>query len=234
MANIRTVSSLADVNNALQEMNINAIDQAGQVQFRLHEQTSLQEAAKIKMNTQPGKHGFNVVNPELLDCKYRVKVALEESYNTMFDACMRQCDDELLPVEASIAELKALELSTDQQIPHIGPDVFHRNRGVQQMLYPNPPFDIYPGYEYGTAHQRVPYQPAYTTQSEIDDAIARDKRAQRAVWAAKLRFMEARKDVLEKKKIEMERRMRAEYERVMEDPSDLGVGYTEYHFLPLV
>jgi hypothetical protein len=41
MANIRTISSLTEVNGVLQEMGINAIDQAGQVQFLLHEQASL-------------------------------------------------------------------------------------------------------------------------------------------------------------------------------------------------
>jgi hypothetical protein len=143
MANIRTVSSLGEVNGALQEMGINTIDQAHQVQFRLHKQTSLKEATEIKMMIQTGRHGFRLVNPELLDCKFDARVKLEEWYNTMLDACMAQCDHELFSLEASIAELKDLMLSTDDQIPHIGPEVHHRNRGVQQMLYPNPPVCLF-------------------------------------------------------------------------------------------
>ena len=41
MANIRTVSSLAEVNGVLEEMGIDTIGGANQVQFRLHEQASL-------------------------------------------------------------------------------------------------------------------------------------------------------------------------------------------------
>lgn len=149
MANIRTVSSLGEVNGALQEMGINTIDQAHQVQFRLHKQTSLKEATEIKMMIQTGRHGFRLVNPELLDCKFDARVKLEEWYNTMLDACMAQCDHELFSLEASIAELKDLMLSTDDQIPHIGPEVHHRNRGVQQMLYPNPPVCLFLFFFYG-------------------------------------------------------------------------------------
>jgi hypothetical protein len=82
-------------------------------------------------------------NFELLDCKFEAKVELDQYFNTMLDACMVQCDQELLPLEARIAELKALMLSTDQQIPHVGPDVKYRNREVQQMLYPHPPVCLY-------------------------------------------------------------------------------------------
>lgn len=82
-------------------------------------------------------------NFELLDCKFEAQVELDQYFNTMLDACMVQCDQELLPLEARIAELKALMLSTDQQIPHVGPDVKYRNREVQQMLYPHPPVCLY-------------------------------------------------------------------------------------------
>ncbi|EAY74422.1 hypothetical protein OsI_02312 [Oryza sativa Indica Group] len=228
MANIRTVSSLGEVNGALQEIGINTIDQAHQVQFRLHKQTSLKEATEIKMMIQTGRHGFRLVNPELLDCKFDARVKLEEWYNTMLDACMAQCDHELFSLEASIAELKDLMLSTDDQIPHIGPEVHHRNRGVQQMLYPNPPFPIDPDYEFGTPQQRVPYQAAYTTDAERNDAVSRDKRAQRAVWNTNLRLLEVKKSALEKNKTELERRLKAEFKKVNEQQSDLGVGYANY------
>ena len=128
---------------------------------------------------------------------------------------------------ASIAELKDLMLSTDDQIPHIGPEVHHRNRGVQQMLYPNPPFPIDPDYEFGTPQQRVPYQAAYTTDAERNDAVSRDKRAQRAVWNTNLRLLEVKKSALEKK-TELERRLKAEFKKVNEQQSDLGVGYANY------
>lgn len=143
MANIRTVSSLDEVNDALQEMGITVIDQAPQVQFRLHEQASLTEATKMRTRTRPGRHGFRLVNPELLDCKVNAKVVLEECCKTLLKASMVQCDNELLPLEARIAQLKELFLSTDDQIPHIGPEVHERNRGVQQMLYPNPPVCLF-------------------------------------------------------------------------------------------
>ncbi|BAS72557.1 Os01g0539900, partial [Oryza sativa Japonica Group] len=139
MNSIRTVASLDEVNGVLQEMGINAIGQAHQVQFCLHEQTSLKEATEIKVITRPGRHGFKLVNPELLNCKFKAKVKLDVCYKTMFNACMVQCDQELLPLEARIAQLKNLILSTDDQIPHRGPEVDQRNRGVQLMLYPEPP-----------------------------------------------------------------------------------------------
>jgi hypothetical protein len=48
---------------------------------------------------------------------------------------MAECDLELLPLQAHIAQLKQLLLSTDAQIPHIGLAPKERNRWVQQMLY---------------------------------------------------------------------------------------------------
>ena len=75
----------------------------------------------MKTKARPGRHGFKLVNPELL-----------EDFNTMFEACMAECDLELLPLQAHIAQLKQLLLSTDAQIPHIGLAPKERNRWVQQ------------------------------------------------------------------------------------------------------
>uniref|UniRef100_A0A0E0GSS0 Uncharacterized protein n=1 Tax=Oryza nivara TaxID=4536 RepID=A0A0E0GSS0_ORYNI len=230
MNNIRTVASLDEVKGVLQEMGINAIGQAHQVQFCLHEQTSLKEATEIKVITRPGRHGFKLVNPELLNCKFKAKVKLDVCYKTMFNACMVQCDQELLPLEARIAQLKNLILSTDDQIPHRGPEVDQRNRGVQLMLYPNPPFPDDPDYEFGSANQRVPYQAAYANDAQRNAAVARDKHAQRAVWNTNLRLLEAKKSFLEKKKIELERVLREEFDKMIEEQSDLGVGYANYQF----
>ncbi|KAK3162667.1 hypothetical protein QOZ80_1BG0092200 [Eleusine coracana subsp. coracana] len=186
MANIRIVSSLAEVDQALQDLNINAINQAAQVRFCLHEHASLKEASKMKLKTRPGRHGFRFLNPELLDCKCKAKVQLEECYTNMLRTSMTQFDQELIPLEARIGVLKHLMLSTDDQIQHTGPPVNTRNRGVQQMLYPNPPFPEDPEYDCGDADQLVAYQAAYNTQAEIDAAVSHDKHAQRAFWNANL------------------------------------------------
>lgn len=61
-------------------------------------------------------------------------------------------------------------------------------------------------------------------------AVARDKRAQRAVWNTNLRLLEVKKSVLEKKKIELERVLREEFDKMIEEQSDLGVGYANYQF----
>ncbi|RLN40032.1 hypothetical protein C2845_PM01G39720 [Panicum miliaceum] len=73
MANIRIVSSLEDVNTALQDLNIHTAAQVNGVQFQLDEPASLQEAANMKMKTLPGRHGFRLVNPELLECQGRAR-----------------------------------------------------------------------------------------------------------------------------------------------------------------
>ncbi|XP_025801663.1 uncharacterized protein LOC112881191 [Panicum hallii] len=91
--------------------------------FQADEQTSLVNAAKIKNITCAGLHGFEVVNPELLDCKNRTKMSLEEAYEQMFEACMAQCNEELLTVEAHIASLKRSLAIPKDQIPHMGPAV---------------------------------------------------------------------------------------------------------------
>jgi hypothetical protein len=199
-------------------------------------------------------------NFELLDCKFEAKVELDQYFNTMLDACMVQCDQELLPLEARIAELKALMLSTDQQIPHVGPDVKYRNREVQQMLYPHPPvclyfrrplllcfshfftntiffvsqFPVHPNHEFGTTLQaeRVPYQDAYTTDAERSAAVSRDKRAQRAVWNVNLRLLEVKKSVL-KKKGELLTSLWEEFMKVSKEKSDLGSGYANYQYAHL-
>ena len=143
MANIRTVSSLAEVNGVLEEMGIDTIGGANQVQFRLHEQASLKDATKMKTRIRPGRHGFKLVNSELFDCKFKAMVELQEGYNTMVETCMVDCDHQLLPLEARIAELKYLLLSTDEEIPKIGFGAAERNRGVQQMRYPNRPVCLF-------------------------------------------------------------------------------------------
>jgi len=137
MANIRTVSSLAEVNGVLEEMGINTIGGANQVQFRLHEQASLN-------------------------------------------------------------------------------------------IYPNPPFPEDPSFEFAPGNQRVPYQTAFATNEELDAAIYRDKRAQRAFWRTNLRLLERKKSVLEKKKIDLEKSLGAEFCQVIEEQSDLGVGYANF------
>jgi len=68
----------------------------------------------------------------------------------------------------------------------------------------------------------------------LNEAGAHDRRAQRALWRANLRILEARKTILEKMKYEMISSMRREIMRVLEERSDLGVGYADYVFPPLV
>lgn len=221
MANIRTVSSLAEVNGVLEEMGIDTIGGANQVQFRLHEQASLKDATKMKTRIRPGRHGFKLVNSELFDCKFKAMVELQEGYNTMVETCMVDCDHQLLPLEARIAELKYLLLSTDEEIPKIGFGAAERNRGVQQMRYPNRPF---------TDAQRVPYQAACPTNAERDTAVSLDKRAQMAFWKFNLRLLEVKESILEKTKTELERSLRVEFNKAIEEQSDLGVGYATYEF----
>ena len=90
-----------------------------------------------------------------------------------------------------------------------------------------------PSFEHATPQQRVPYQHAYGTQQERDEAAARDRRAQRALWHAKLCILEAGQSILKERRSEMMSKMRVEFKRIMEEPSDLGVGYADYEFPPL-
>ena len=136
---LRIVSSLDDVATALQDLNINATAQFGEVQFQLDEQAPLQEAANMKVKTRPGREGFRLVNPELLECKYRAKVALETSFNLMLDESIQRIDQELEPIEDSITALRVLVRTPDEQIQHTGPALQQRNRGVVHCLYPCPP-----------------------------------------------------------------------------------------------
>ncbi|GJN16692.1 hypothetical protein PR202_gb03711 [Eleusine coracana subsp. coracana] len=151
--------------------------------------------------------GFRLLNPELLDCKFGAKIELEKCYNNMLNESMTQFNQELIPLEACIAVLKHLMLSTDAQIPNIGPPINQRNRGVQHTLYLNP----------------LEYRHA---------TVSRDKHAQRAFWNASLRLPEVKKSVL-KKMIELERSLKEEFQKVMEDQSNLGVGYANYRFYHL-
>ncbi|KAI5020868.1 hypothetical protein ZWY2020_045756 [Hordeum vulgare] len=222
-AQVRIVSSLADVDAALQDLHITDVNQANLVRFQLDEEAPLQEAINIDVRTYPGRHGFILVNPELLKCKFKAKTALETSFRTMLHASLGRIDQELQGVEASIAALKVLVLYHDNQIPNNGPQ---RNRGVLHAIYPHPPF---------THQQRVPCQPAYGTQTqqERDEAAARDRRAQRALWHAKLRILEARQSILKDKRSEMMSKMMAEFKRIMDERSDLGAGYADDGFPPL-
>jgi len=141
---------------------------------------------------------------------------------------MAECDLQMHPLEVQIVNLNQLLLSTDAQIPHVGPPREERNRGVQQNIYPNPPFPEDPSFEFAPGNQRVPYQTAFATNEELDAAIYRDKRAQRAFWRTNLRLLERKKSVLEKKKIDLEKSLRAEFCQVIEEQSDLGVGYANF------
>jgi hypothetical protein len=52
---------------------------------------------------------------------------------------MIECDQELVPLEAHITELKRLLLLPNNEIEDIGPDIMQRGRGLQQVLYLHPP-----------------------------------------------------------------------------------------------
>ncbi|TVU21649.1 hypothetical protein EJB05_31299, partial [Eragrostis curvula] len=115
---IETISSLEEAGDALKNRDID------QVQFLLHEQTSLQAATEVMVRTCPGKLGYSV--------------KLDEAYRR-FEECMQQCDQELRPLEVHITQLKRLLLLPDNEIAHVGPDIMQRNQGVQHVLYPHPP-----------------------------------------------------------------------------------------------
>ena len=92
-------------------------------------------------------------------------------------------------------------------------------------------FPLYPEYEYHPPPQpRIPYQQAYTTDEERSDARSRDLRAQRAWWRTNLTLLETKKRILEGKRIDLERGLKSELKKALESQSDLGVGYTNYHF----
>lgn len=144
---------------------------------------------------------------------------------------MIECDQELVPLEAHITELKRLLLLPNNEIEDIGPDIMQRGRGLQQVLYLHPPFPLYPEYEYHPPPQpQIPYQPAYATAKERENARSRDRRAQRAWWHANLTLLETKKKILEGKRIDLERGLRSEMRKALESQSDLGAGYTNYHF----
>jgi len=112
---IVTFSSLREAEDNRQGRSID------EVAFQLDEQTSLVNADDVKVITRPGVHGFELVNPELLDCKSRTKTSLEKAYRRMFKACMERCDNELLTVEAHIGSLKRSLAIPNEDIPHMGP-----------------------------------------------------------------------------------------------------------------
>lgn len=84
MAEIETISSLADADDVLENRGINQVEGINQVQFRLDEQISLVAATEVKVRTRPGRLGFRLLNPELMDCKFQTKVKLDEAYERMF------------------------------------------------------------------------------------------------------------------------------------------------------
>ena len=139
MAEIETISSLAEAGNVLENRGINSVQGNNQVQFCLDERTSLVAATKVKARTRPGRLGFRLVNPELMDCKFQTKAELDEAYERMFTECMNECDQQLIPLEAHIAELKRLLAQPDNEIENTGTDIMQRNRGLQQVLYLHPP-----------------------------------------------------------------------------------------------
>lgn len=232
-APIRVISTMDDVAAALQQLQITTMDQAGDVQFRLDEQAPLIEAAKIKMKTQPGERGFRLLNPELLECKFKAKMELEISFNRVLDASNQRIDNELEEIEASIALLKIYARYNDNQVEPHGPPLVERNRGVRHAIYPHPPFPITPSFDHGTPAERIRFQHAFGTQAARNEAAARDIRAQRAIWQAKLRLLEVRQSILTKEKVEMNIKMRQEFKRLTEERSDLGVGYADYELPPL-
>ncbi|CAL4903171.1 unnamed protein product [Urochloa decumbens] len=213
----RTVRSMAEVTAAIQELNIQPAE-AARLQFEVHEQTSLLDAVKLKARTRAGRQGYKVLNSEFLDCKLDANIAIEEVYKSMYRSSTVRIDDALRTVEAAIAQVMVCKQRPDDQIPNVGPPVEHRNRGVEHMIFPHP--------------LRPLYQEAYA-QPGVDAAVARDKRAQRAIWDAMLRFYEVRKDVLENSKSEMERRMKAVYDSLTEEPTNLGSGYANFDDPPL-
>ncbi|CAL4903170.1 unnamed protein product [Urochloa decumbens] len=227
----RTVRSMAEVTAAIQELNIQPAE-AARLQFEVHEQTSLLDAVKLKARTRAGRQGYKVLNSEFLDCKLDANIAIEEVYKSMYRSSTVRIDDALRTVEAAIAQVMVCKQRPDDQIPNVGPPVEHRNRGVEHMIFPHPLYSRNPSFPYGNGNQRPLYQEAYA-QPGVDAAVARDKRAQRAIWDAMLRFYEVRKDVLENSKSEMERRMKAVYDSLTEEPTNLGSGYANFDDPPL-
>jgi len=51
-----------------------------------------------------------------------------------------------------------------------------------------------------------------------------------AFWKFNLRLLEVKESILEKTKTELERSLRVEFNKAIEEQSDLGVGYATYEF----
>ncbi|XBI40257.1 hypothetical protein VPH35_124871 [Triticum aestivum] len=234
-APVTVVSRLADVDAALEGLQITEMNQHNQVRFQLDERAPLQEAAMIGERTRPGRLGFILVNPELLECKTKTKGALEREFKNMLAEALQRIDQEMLEVDASTSVLKVRVLKTDAEVdllgPH-GPPLDERNAGVQHVIYPNPPFPENPSFERGPG-QRFPYQSAYGTQKQTD-AAARDRLAQRSLWRAKLEILENRQSILKDKRSETMSKLTAVFDRIMAEPSHLGAGYEDRAYPPLV
>jgi hypothetical protein len=81
-----------------------------------------------------------------------------------------------------------------------------------------------------TPQQRIPVQQAYPNGDLRQQARERDRRAQRAWWSINLAWLEVKKKILEKKRMDLERELLSEWKRACENSSELGVGYTNYQF----
>lgn len=157
----------------------------------------------------------------------------------MFKACMEQCDNELLTVEAHIASLKrslahiaTLKRSLaipNEDIPQMGPPANERNQGIQQVMYLPSMYGEFPSYVYAP-NPALPFREAFNV-NDRPAAINRDKLSQKAWWKVNLTFLETKKKVLEERKLDLERKLSAHLKTAMEAPSFLGCGYTDYSFL---
>ncbi|RLN36380.1 hypothetical protein C2845_PM03G04510 [Panicum miliaceum] len=99
-----------------------------QVEFRVDQRTSLVDAAQVKDITRAGVQGFELVNPELLDCKCRTKTKLEEAFERMLEASKVQCNAELVILEDHITSLKR-SINTPEDSTHTW--ARHRMKGTK-------------------------------------------------------------------------------------------------------
>lgn len=111
----------------------------GQLQFRLAPDTPLEAATLLKTRTTPGLTGFQLVNPELMDCKNRTKIGFKLAYKRMYRQSMVDFNRQLRDLNAHITELERLIGMLLDQIPNQGPPITQRNRGLQEVIYLQPP-----------------------------------------------------------------------------------------------
>lgn len=84
-------------------------------------------------------------------------------------------------------------------------------------------FDNFYRYEYNNA------RPA-TTHNDREGLRDLNRRAQREWWKANLRILNAKKKIVEKNKVELERDLKTEFDSTLESTSELGAGYVDYTF----